>query len=86
MVHEACGYGVFDKEISKKARNFDVELCLRWVQSVSLQPWAKINNIEILSILQDRKDDMIKLITSLRYRLILGVYIYSYMIKNSLDV
>ena len=86
VMHEACGYGMFEKDMSKKLKNFDFELCLRWIQTVSIQPFAKFNNIEIFAILEERKEDAQKLNIAFRTRLTLAIYIYSYMLKNSIDV
>jgi alpha-glucosidase (family GH31 glycosyl hydrolase) len=90
VVHEACGYSRFSPNPSLKIKEkekdskFTEELCVRWLQSVSLGPYARLNDFELLPIFKEETRKAAE--KSFKLRAVMNMYIYAYMIKNGLDV
>lgn len=83
MVHEGCGYNPFNPNPEAKLKEIELkkEVCLRWLQFSAINPFARINNFEILPYL---KGEYIKSIEkSFQLRSKLALYLYSYRIKNT---
>jgi alpha-glucosidase (family GH31 glycosyl hydrolase) len=90
VAHEACGYSKFspnpDKKIVEKQKDskYSEELCIRWLQFSSLNPFARVNDFEILPYFKESNKKAVE--SAFKIRAILNMYIYAYMLKNAISV
>ena len=89
-VHEACGFSRFSPNLNEKIKEkekdskYSQELCIRWIQFSSINPYARLNDFEIIPLFEDSHKQALE--AAFKLRAVFSVYIYSYMIKNYLDV
>jgi alpha-glucosidase (family GH31 glycosyl hydrolase) len=86
VIHEACGYTRYSVQPNLK-NPISKELCLRWIQFSSLNPFARINNWEMLPIwASGEKKERDSLENSIKLRYKLSMYLYAYQLHNSISV